>query len=320
MQSRLVGKQRLPLCFGHRGASAAFPENTMASFQAAIRDGSEGIESDVHVSRDNVVLMFHDPDLSRTTNGKGLIREQEYHGDSGMKHLRTTKEPHQPIPTFTETVALLMQTENRHVEFNVDVKIWNDPDRLFGLMKSDIEAQENWQTDLAPRIILGLWHPRFIEPARRLLPYAIRSHIGLSPYIAREYFFKDVQNISIAFSALCTVEGQRFLQECKASKKKVMVWTVNSPDQMVEATRWGVDAILTDVTKTWLDLRAALDKDYDATVALHGSRMFLWTNWYCYTPVQQFFWWGLRKRLENYGGPLTAAPPEPLAPTAAVAA
>ena len=37
-----------------------------------------------------------------------------------------------------------------------------------------------------------------------------------------------------------------------------MVWTVNDPAQMMEAVRWGVDAILTDVTKTWIDLRAAL--------------------------------------------------------------
>ncbi len=69
--------------------------------------------------------------------------------------------------------------------------------------------------------------------------------------------------------------ARRFLQECKEAGKKVMAWTVNEPVQMIEvrmgllsisalnltreqATRWGVDVILTDNTKTWLDLRATL--------------------------------------------------------------
>ena len=47
--------------------------------------------------------------LDRTTNGKGLIREQNWHGENGMEHLRTVKKPEQSIPTFAETVALLMK-------------------------------------------------------------------------------------------------------------------------------------------------------------------------------------------------------------------
>jgi phosphatidylglycerol phospholipase C len=74
---------------------------------------------DVHVSRDGVVVMFHDPDLSRTTDSTGLIRERDWNGEDGMHKVRTVKEPKQTIPTFAETVALLMLPENRHVKFNV---------------------------------------------------------------------------------------------------------------------------------------------------------------------------------------------------------
>jgi hypothetical protein len=41
----VIGQRALPECWGHRGASAVFPENTLASFEAAMRDGAEGIES-----------------------------------------------------------------------------------------------------------------------------------------------------------------------------------------------------------------------------------------------------------------------------------
>ena len=54
----------------------------------------------------------------------------------------------------------------------------------------------------------------------------------------------------------------RFRGECKAGGKQLMVWTVNQPQHMMEAVRWEVDAILTDVTKTWLDLRSALQSEF----------------------------------------------------------
>lgn len=292
----------LPECWGHRGASSKFPENTLASFEAAMRDGAEGIESDVHVSADNVVVMFHDPALERTTDSKGQIKERTWYGENGMQHVRTIKEPKQSIPTFAETVALLMKPENQHVKFNVDVKVQNDPDKLFKLMNEIITAQHDWQTNLAPRTVLGLWHPRFIASAKALLPYCRRSYIGNSTYIARKYFWNDCDAFSIALGALITADGERFRAECKSSGKSLMVWTVNDPDQMMEAVRWGVDAIITDVTKTWLDLRSALQTDYDNIVAQHG-RMFLWTTWNYYTPVQMMFVQLLQLRLESIAGP-----------------
>ncbi|KAJ7167693.1 PLC-like phosphodiesterase [Mycena filopes] len=302
----------LPDCWGHRGASARFPENTLASFEAAIRDGAEGIESGipsiiprtpyVHVSRDDVVVMFHDPDLKRTTNSQGQIREREWHGADGMEHVRTAKEPHQSIPTFAETISLLMLPENQHVNFNVDVKVQNTPARLFALMHQVISAHPGWETLLAPRILLGLWHPSFLAPAKAQLPYCRRSYIGNCPAIARKYFWDECEVFSIAFAALTSADGQRFRQECKAGGKKVMVWTVNDPDHMMEAVRWEVDVILTDVTQTWLDLRKALQSDYDKITAQY-SRFFLWTSLRFYAPTQFVRVIINRDRLERVAGP-----------------
>jgi len=65
----------------------------------------------------------------------------------------------------------------------------------------------------------------------------------------------------------------------------LMVWTVNKPEHMMEAVRWQVDVIITDVTKTWLDLRTALQNDYEKIVAQYG-RIFLWTSLRFYTPFR----------------------------------
>lgn len=106
--------------------------------------------------------------------------------------------------------------------FDVDVKVFNEPTRLFSLMHTIISSHDGWETLLAPRIVLGLWHPRFLKPAERLLPYCRRSHIGISPRIAKQYFWDSCDSFSMAFGALATIEGDtcvesRFLDGMKIS-------------------------------------------------------------------------------------------------------
>ncbi|KAI0722667.1 PLC-like phosphodiesterase [Earliella scabrosa] len=292
----------MPECWGHRGASSRFPENTLASFEAAIRDGAEGIESDVHVSVDDVVIMFHDPSVDRVTDGTGRIRERLWYGEGGMHQLRTVKEPRQSLATFEETVQLLMKPENQHVKFNVDVKVQNNPAHLFALMHKVISAQPDWERTLAPRILLGLWHPSFLPHAKAHLPYCRRSYIGQSIAVARKYFWDSCDVFSIKFSTLAMADGAKFRKDCKAAGKGVMAWTVNDPEHMVEAVRWGIDVIITDTTKTWLDLRSALQVDYDK-IAAQYSRMFYWTTLEFYTPMQVYQRIRDHSYLEGYAGP-----------------
>lgn len=197
--------------------------------------------------------MFHDPSLERTTDGKGFIREQAW--SEGIEHIRTIKEPRQQIPTFQQVCDLLMISENRHVKLNIDIKPDNNPERLFRLMKEIVESYPNYSTDLSPRLILGLWHPVFLTAALEYVPTLRRIHIGASPTTARTYFWKDCDGFSMWFPSLVTQEGQNFIQHARGEGKDVFVWTVNRSDEMVEATRWGVKAILTDKTDLFQDVR-----------------------------------------------------------------
>ncbi|KAJ7632688.1 PLC-like phosphodiesterase [Roridomyces roridus] len=272
----------------------------MASFEAAIRDGVDGIESDVHVSKDGVVIMFHDPTLGRTTNFTGVIKESNWYGPDGMQHARTKKEPRQSIPTFAETIALLMKPENLHVRLDVDVKGTNDPEQLFTLMHAIISNTPEWETKLAPRILLGIWHPRFFKAAKEILPYCRRSSISFSLWIAREFLWEDVEYVSVWFKALATSEGQRFRNEAAKANKKLLVFTVNEPEHLIQVVQWGVDGVISDVPKRCLDLRSSLDKNYDATVLRHSK-------WLLYTVYQWPLIW-LIQRLSEYfvrsNGPL----------------
>ncbi len=73
-----------PLNIGHRGAAGEAPENTLAAFDLAARQGADGIELDVHLSADGVPVVIHDPRLERTTSGSGRVRE---HSATALRRL-----------------------------------------------------------------------------------------------------------------------------------------------------------------------------------------------------------------------------------------
>ncbi|NOU65890.1 glycerophosphodiester phosphodiesterase [Paenibacillus sp. LMG 31461] len=70
--------KHFPIVIGHRGAAGEAPENTLGSFALALKQGAEGIELDVHLTKDGKIAVCHDPTLDRTTNGSGLICEKSW--------------------------------------------------------------------------------------------------------------------------------------------------------------------------------------------------------------------------------------------------
>jgi hypothetical protein len=102
-----------PLIIGHRGASAHAPENTMKAFHLALEQGAVGFEFDVHRTADGHIVVIHDEELQRTTNGTGRVTHMtlaELEGiDAGDG---------EPIPTL----AQLFATFGNKVLYNVEIK------------------------------------------------------------------------------------------------------------------------------------------------------------------------------------------------------
>lgn len=169
-----------------------------------------------------------------------------------------------------------------------------------------------YETQLAPRLILGLWHPKFIAPAKKHVPTLSLAHIGSSPADALRYFWKDCSAFSLNFPALATDEGQRFLQRAKEEKKDVMVWTVNRLDEMVEATRWGVKAILTDHTDGLQKLRKEMAADFLATEKKYVAPYFRWTYYKYYTPYAQLYRYLCVGEVVKHAGVRTPTDPDVL--------
>lgn len=73
------GQMKRPLILAHRGFSEQYPENSPLAFQMTVdRTEADGFESDVHMTRDGVLVIIHDDTVDRTTNGTGFVRDHTY--------------------------------------------------------------------------------------------------------------------------------------------------------------------------------------------------------------------------------------------------
>lgn len=109
------------LVVGHRGVKAFYPENTMLSFQKAIELGVDGIEMDIHMTRDGQLVVIHDNTVDRTTNGTGNVADFKL---SELKKLDagsyfSSEYAGERIPTFEEFLELV---KSKKLLLNVEIK------------------------------------------------------------------------------------------------------------------------------------------------------------------------------------------------------
>ena len=101
-----------PIAFAHRGGALEGPENTWESFGRAHELGYRYMETDVHCTRDGVVVTVHDEDLTRTAGRSGLVREMTWSELSGVR-----LEGGERVPRLDELMAAWPE-----VRWNIDAK------------------------------------------------------------------------------------------------------------------------------------------------------------------------------------------------------
>ena len=105
------------LLLGHRGYSDQYSENTMLAFSKAIESGFDGIETDVHKTKDDVLVLCHDEKINRTSDGKGYIKDMTY--EELCAYNFGTKENPQRIPLLKELLELC---KGKNVKINLEIK------------------------------------------------------------------------------------------------------------------------------------------------------------------------------------------------------
>jgi glycerophosphoryl diester phosphodiesterase len=133
-----------PFIWAHRGSSALKPENSLSAFQRAIRDGADGIECDLRLSRDHEVVIVHDSTLDRTTLAQGDVREWPW---AELKSVPLKGTEYETVPRLLDLIALAPKS----VALNLELK---DPSLLLVDRVLDIIQQYRLQE----RILLSSFH------------------------------------------------------------------------------------------------------------------------------------------------------------------
>ncbi|KAH7380452.1 PLC-like phosphodiesterase [Phaeosphaeria sp. MPI-PUGE-AT-0046c] len=248
-----VSGNRRPQAIAHRGYKAKFPENTMGAFKGAVDVGAEGLETDIHLSKDGVVVLSHDKNLKRCFGRDEKIIDCDY---DFLGKLRTLKEPHEAMPRLIDLLEYLAQPGLEDIWVLLDIKLDNNADDVMRLIGDAIRSvppspDRPWQN----RIVLGIWAAKYLPLCSRHVPGFPISHIGFSTVVAR-YFFK-VPNVSfnMAQAVLMTPWGKAFIRKAQCSKRPVYAWTVNDEAKMRWDIRQGLDGVITDDPKLFLEVR-----------------------------------------------------------------
>lgn len=109
-----------PQAIAHRGYKAKFPENTMGAFKGAVEVGAEALETDIHLSKDGVVVLSHDKNLKRCFGREEKIIDCDY---EFLSKLRTLKEPHEALPRLIDLLEYLAQPGLEDIWVLLDIKV-----------------------------------------------------------------------------------------------------------------------------------------------------------------------------------------------------
>lgn len=265
---------------GHRGASAKAPENTLAAFALAADHQADWFELDCTLSKDNEIIVIHDGEVDRTTNGKGVVAEMTLDElrklDAGT--WKAPKFAGEKLPTLEEALEL---AKKRRIGVYIEIKdsaddaalleqilaatadvpsldeagrqqvlamIAESGSRNYELTRRVVELVRKKR--MADEVVIQSFAPICCATARLAAPeLRVEFLTGVKPEDAaawehglRYVYLFDLHGVNTAKDTL----NPGRLALLHASGKTCAVWTVNDSETMERLARWGVNYIITD--------------------------------------------------------------------------
>ena len=245
-----------PLVIAHQGGDGVWPGDTMYAFEKAVGIGADVLEMDAHITKDSQIVLMHDEEVERTTDGTGLIEDltlaelkqldaaYDWSSDGGKTF------PYRgqgiQVPTLDELFQKFPQ-----MRYVIEIKLTQNP---IEKPLCDLIRRNNMQDKIMVASFHDVAMQNFRETCPEVATSASRTEVRnfvlvgkafLSAFVAPQYQSiqppydpKESLNISIM--------TERFIREAHAKNIKVEPWTVNDPELMRHYIEWGVDGIITD--------------------------------------------------------------------------
>ncbi|MEU3825599.1 glycerophosphodiester phosphodiesterase [Streptomyces sp. SID486] len=212
------------LTIGHRGVMGVEPENTLRSFAAAQRAGLDLIELDLHLSKDGALVVMHDADVDRTTDGSGPIAEKT------LAELRALDAGRgERVPVFEEVLEAV------RAPLQAEIKDVAAARALAEVMRA---------RDLTTRVEVSSFHDDAVAEIARLVP-------GVRTALVASRYGTDVVDRAVAAGASTVCLNIRRLtlevvEHARASGLRIIGWVVNTQDHLRLVRALGLDGATTD--------------------------------------------------------------------------
>lgn len=226
------------LGIGHRGAMAYAPENTMASFQLGVELGADLIELDVHQTRDQELIVIHDGDISRTTTGRGRVKDMTLRElrdlDAGIKFAGRFRG--ERVPTLSDVLAWA----KRRIPLVIEIK--GDPQPAIGIEENLVNTLRA-QDMLNEVMIISFYHP------------ALQRIRQLEPQVATGILYSGRLGDTVSAARAVQANSVRVdwpywerevIRQVHQAGLTASTWDVNEEPLMEYLIELGIDSICTD--------------------------------------------------------------------------
>lgn len=239
--------------YAHRGNKSEYPENSLAAFQSAVELGVEGIELDVHLSKDNEMVVIHDETLDRTTNKSGEVQTLTLAELKQANLLNVDGSVSEELlPTLAEVLNLLDELTFTG-DLNIELK--TDQNEYQGIEKRVKELIESKPRNYTIIYSSFNWHT--INRMKKLEPQGELALLFAQPLMTYQYLIPEIapHGLHIDFRLVAQLES------AYQGDLPLRLWTVND---LADIRNWllneerNIEVIMTDYPRQALALRSEL--------------------------------------------------------------
>ncbi len=238
----------------HRGANQFAPQNTIHAFNKAVELRSDGVETDIQITKDGQLVLCHDKKVNRTSNGKGKIsalllsdiRELDFGSWFGKKYSDTK------IPTIDEFLDCASGSPLKLLDIELKPQKKNEADAVTPLLEKINEY------GIADKTLISSFDYKLLERVKEINPDITTGYLFPSmSQIVRRKFIKPYK-LAIKHHIDCLLPHYGYVTKKMIDKShelglKVGVWTVNKLETAADLIEWGADGLITDVPDIMLN-------------------------------------------------------------------
>lgn len=231
----------------HRGANVYAPQNTLPAFQKALTLGVDGFETDVHITKDNELVLCHNYTIDKTSNGRGSISQMTLEelkrydfGSYFSEKFAGTR-----MPTLREFLELVAESDIKVLNIELKSPKANET----AIVRDTIRFVKEY--GLFDKLLISSFDPKLIAEAKQIDPQT-RTGFLYSPNSKVTFrVFRNPLEVAKSLNADALHPFSMYITEDLVKKTheagmQLNAWTINGPATIEKMIAFGVDGIITN--------------------------------------------------------------------------